>query len=244
MLPFISIFGVAIAFPPLILIIGIWLGASLAEKHAVKHKISGQLLFNLIFTALAAYILGGRLSYALQNPLAFADNLLSLVSRNFGLFDPFGGGVVGLIAAYIYGQRKKLPFWPTLDALTPALAVFLLTIPLANLASGEAFGAPSDLPWAIQLWGMIRHPVQIYEAMAAGLILWRFWPEKTRAKGTPGLLFSKFVGMSALARLVFEGFRGNSLVFTPLNLRIAQVAAWLVLAIALWIYQSRRVAEE
>jgi prolipoprotein diacylglyceryltransferase len=244
MLPFISIFGAAIAFPPMILVIGIWVGASLAEKHAAKHKISGPLLFNLIFTGLAAYIIGGRLSYALQNPSAFADNLLSLISRNFGLFDPFGGLVVGLIAVYIYAQRKKLLFWSTLDALTPALAVFMLAIPIANLASGEAFGAPSDLPWAIELWGMARHPVQIYEALAAGLILWRVWPGKPQANGVPGVLFTKFVGMSALARLVFEGFRGNSLVFTPLNLRIAQAAAWVVLAAAVWIYQSRRAAEE
>jgi prolipoprotein diacylglyceryltransferase len=244
MLPFISIFGVAIAFPPLILITGIWVGASLAEKHAAKHKISGQLLFNLIFTGLAAYLIGGRLSYALQNPSAFADNLLSLISRNFGLFDPMGGIVVGLIASIIYGQRKKLPLWPTLDALTPALALFMLAIPLANLASGNAFGAPSDLPWAIELWGMTRHPVQIYEALAAGLILWSVWPGRPRVKIAQGLIFTKFVGMSTLARLVFEGFRGNSLVITSFNLRIAQVIAWLVLVIAVWVYQSRRAAEE
>ncbi len=48
----------------------------------------------------------------------------------------------------------------------------MLAVPLANLASGDAFGAPSSLPWAIELWGAARHPVQIYEAVAAGLILW------------------------------------------------------------------------
>jgi prolipoprotein diacylglyceryltransferase len=244
MLPFLNIFGAAIAFPPLVLITGIWVGASLAEKHAAKHKISGSQLFNLIFTALAAYIIGGRLSYAIQHPSAFADNLLSVFSRNFGLFDPLGGIAVGLIAGLIYGQRKKLPLWPTLDALTPALALFMLAVPLANLASGEAFGAPSDLPWAIELWGISRHPVQVYEALAAGLILLVIWPGKEKSKTVSGLMFTQFVGMSALARLVFEGLRGNSLVITSLNLRIAQLAAWLLLAIAMWFYQSRRATSE
>lgn len=244
MLPFLNIFGVAIAFPPLVLIIGIWLGASLAEKYASEHKISGSQLFNLIFTVLAAYIIGGRLSYAIQHPSAFADNLLNLVSRNFGLFDPLGGLVIGSIAGLIYGQRKKLPLWPTLDALTPALAVFMLAIPLANLTSGEAFGAPSDLPWAIEMWGMTRHPVQIYEALAAGLILWKFWPGREKPKIIPGSVFTRFMGMTALARLAFEGLRGNSLVITSLNLRVAQLAAWLVLSLAVWFYQSLRAADE
>ena len=244
MLPFLNVFGVAIAFPPLILIIGIWLGASLAEKHAARHKLAGETVFNLIFTGLAAYIIGGRLSYAIQHPAAFSDNLLNLFSRNLGLFDPIGGLVVALIAVVIFGQRKNLPVWPTLDAVTPALAVFMLAMPLANLASGEAFGAPSDLPWAIELWGAARHPVQLYEALAAALILWAIWPGRLEKSSFGGSIFLQFAGFSALARLFFEAFRGGSVVFTPLNLRTAQVIAWLVLAAVAWLYHSRRAAQE
>jgi prolipoprotein diacylglyceryl transferase len=243
MLPFLNIFGVAIAFPPLLLIIGIWLGASLAEKHASQYKITGDTLFNLIFTGLVAYIIGGRLSYALQHPAAFSDNWLNLVSRNSGLFDMLGGMVVALIAMVVFGQRKNLQVWSTLDAITPALAVFMLALPLANLASGEAFGAPSELPWSIDLWGASRHPVQLYEAAAAGLILWGIWPAKPSKSTFPGSAFLQFTAFSAVSRLFFEAFRGSSVVFTSLNLRTAQVIAWVVLAAAVWLYQSRRASD-
>jgi len=63
-----------------------------------------------------------------------------------------------------------LPLWPALDALTPGLAAVMIAIGLAHIASGDAFGSPADLPWAIQLWGARRHPTQIYETLAAALI--------------------------------------------------------------------------
>ena len=244
MMPFLNLFGVAIAFPPLVLILGFWLGANLAEKNSAKHGIQGDQIFNLIFTGLAAYIIGGRLSYAAQHPAAFSDNLMSIFSRNFGLFDIFGGLVIGLIGMVIYAQRKKLAFWQTLDAITPAFAVVMLALPLANLASGEAFGAVSELPWAIELWGASRHPVQIYEALTAGLILWQIWPGEKQKEKLFGMQFLKFLSYSAAARLLFEGFRGSSLSFSSLNLRIAQLAAWIILAAALWLYHSRKTRNE
>jgi len=244
MLPFLNLFGVAIAFPPLVLIVGIWLGASLSEKHAARYKLSGELIFNLIFSVLVAYIVGGRLSYALQHPSAFSGNLLNLLSRNAGLFDPIGGLLIAAVTAFIFGQRKQLKLWPTLDAVTPALAVLMLAVPLANLASGSAYGAPSNMPWAIQLWGASRHPVQIYEAVGAALILWAVWPGRVRSTAFPGAVFLQFSAYSALARLFFEGFRGSSLAITALDLRAAQLAAWIVLAAVLWLYQSRRSVQE
>lgn len=233
MYPYLNLFGAAIAVSPLVILIAIWLGASLAERGSARHGIPSETLYNLIFTGLVAFILGGRLSYAAQYPSAFIADPISLISRNLGLFDPIGGAAIGLVAAAVYGQRKRLTLWPTLDALTPALAVLMIAIPLANLASGEAFGAPSSLPWAIELWGQSRHPVQIYEALAAGLILWWLWPGRTRSQAPAGSTFLMFVAASAFSRLFFEGLRGSS-ALTVLSLRAAQLAAWAVLAAALY----------
>ena len=88
MMPFLNIFGVALAFPPLIVLVGIWLGSSLAEKHAFRFKTKDSEIFNLIFIGLLAFAAGGRLGYAAMHPSAFAEDPLSLISRNFGLFDP------------------------------------------------------------------------------------------------------------------------------------------------------------
>ena len=244
MFPYVTVFGAALAVSPLVILLGIWFGASFSEKHAPKFNLDASAVYNLIFLLLFSYVVGGRLSYAAQHPSAFAEDPMALISRNFGLFDPLGGALIAVIAAAIYGQRKGLKLWPTLDALTPALAVLMIAIHLANLASGDAFGAPASLPWAIELWGASRHPVQIYEALAAaGILVW-LWPARLPNKGLPaGSYFLQFTAASAFARLIFEGLHGASPV-TFLDLRVFQLAAWGVLAAALVLLYQRQTAPQ
>ena len=236
MLPILQLGPLAIQTPGLILLLGFWLGLNLAEKHAHRHKISPDWVYNLAFTALIAGILGARLIYALQHLTAFLASPASLISLNPGLLDPFGGLTIGLIGALIYGQRKKFPLWPTLDAFIPALAVMGVAIPLANLASGSGFGAETTLPWSIELWGAARHPSQIYEALVALAILVLLWPGAgavTRRVTTPGVYALLFLTFSAFARLFLEAFRGDSATIFN-GWRVAQILAWIVLAAGLW----------
>jgi phosphatidylglycerol:prolipoprotein diacylglycerol transferase len=149
------------------------------------------------------------------------------------LLDPFAGAAFGLIAALVYGQRKSLTLWPALDALTPGLAVFAVFLGLSHLASGSAFGAPTRLPWGIDLWGAHRHPTQIYETILAGLIAWMVWPGLGFVRTqTPGRRFLIFIALSAAARLFLEAFRGDSSLVLG-GLRAAQIVAWVILAASL-----------
>ena len=59
----------------------------------------------------------------------------------------------------------------------------------------------------------------VYEAAAAGLILWLVWPSR-QSNQSPGLYFLQFLAYTAFARLFFEGFRGSSPI-TLFNLRQA-----------------------
>jgi phosphatidylglycerol---prolipoprotein diacylglyceryl transferase len=233
MLPMLNIGPLAVQTPGLVLLAGLWIGLTLAERHAHKRGLDPNHLYNLVLICLVVGILGGRVLYAAQYPQAFLANPLSLISLNPGLFDPLAGGAAGLIAGLIYGNRKRLPFWGTLDALTPLFGVMAIAVALSNLASGAAFGAPADLPWAIELWGASRHPSQVYETLAAALILVAVWPGRERAwYRRPGVRFLTFVALTAAARLFLETFRGDSYLL-PYGLRSAQLAAWAVLALAL-----------
>ena len=223
--------------PPrdLILVVAaIWVGLFLTEKRSARHGISNDDLNNIVFFPLIGYLLGGRILYAFENLSAFTPNPGALISLNLDLFDPIGGLVVAGLVALIYGQRRKLSFWPTLDALTPLLAVFALGLGLAHLASGDAFGKETSLPWGIELWGALRHPSQVYEVFASLLILGLLWSQIADAR--PGIHFLTFATLTSSARLFLEAFRGDStLVFG--GLRLAQVIAWIVLAISLYFME-------
>ncbi|MEJ2759668.1 MAG: hypothetical protein P8046_14405, partial [Anaerolineales bacterium] len=70
MLPYINVFGAAIAFAPLITLVGIWLGASLTERYIQRFRLPIEVFYNLIFIVMIAFAVGGRLGYAVQHPSA------------------------------------------------------------------------------------------------------------------------------------------------------------------------------
>ena len=231
MLPILQIGPLALPVPQFSLLLALWLGLSLAENLAPRRGISSEALYNLVFTGLAAGLIGARLGYVLQYPSAFVQSPLSLISLNPGLLDPFSGYVIGLLGMLIYGRRKQFPFLNMLDVLTPLVAVLAVGIAAAHIASGEAFGAETSLPWGINLWGASRHPSQIYE-LAGALVIMVLTLRQLSRNTHAGVSFLCFVALTAGARLFLEAFRGDSLTIIG-GLREMQIAAWLVLAAAL-----------
>lgn len=240
MMPVLQIGPLALQLPGLIILLGIWIGLSLAEKYAPSRAVPAEQLYRIVIAALIAGMIGARLSYAFQYREAFAADPLGLISPNPGLLDPLGGLVCAVLVALILGQRKGMSLWPTLDALTPLFAVFMLALALSQLASGAGFGMETDLPWGIEFWGASRHPTQIYAAALAVVGLFIFWPARPFIQSLPsGVTFLAFTAYCAAARLLVEAFRGDSLAL-PGGFRSAQIAAWLVLAGCLWMIHARR----
>ena len=246
MLPFVQIGPAAVQVPGLVLLLGLFGGLFLAERQAPRHGVNANDLYSLAFTALVAGAVGARLVYVFRYPAAFAASPLSVISLNPGLLDLWGGLAAALIAAVVYGQRKRMALWSTLDALVPFLSTLIISQGLADLAAGTAFGAPTRLPWGIELWGEHRHPTQIYYILAGAFILLATWPGSQllptgSTTGTasqhhqpvPGSRFLVFMILASAAYLFIEAFRGDSLL-SPGGFRTIQWIAWLVLAASLW----------
>jgi prolipoprotein diacylglyceryltransferase len=238
MLPILNIGPLALQTPGLVLLFGLWLGLSWSERLAAERKNNADALYNLVMLGLIAGIVGGRLSFVGQNFATFAQNPTNLLSLNPGLFDPLGGAVVALLAMWVYGQRKALPFWATLDMLVPFAGVMVIAIALANLASGRGFGLTTDLPWAIDLWGADRHPTQIYDGIAALAVILGLWWRRN-ALHPAGMLFLIFAALTSATHLFLLGFRADSVTLAN-GMRVAQWAAWGVLALSLWGISQRR----
>lgn len=233
MFPTLQIGPLALPVPALSLLLSLWLGLSLAEKFAPRRNISVDHLYNLTFTTLFSGIIGARLFFAAQNFSSFVQTPLSLFSRETGSLDPFGGFALAVIAALVYGRRARLALWPTLDTLTPLLAVFALGLAFSHLASGAKFGAETNLPWGIVLWGTKRHPTQIYEiGLALSILTYLGWTMKNNQL-TDGSLFLLFTALTAGAQLFVEGLRGDSILL-PAGIRAEQLLAFFILIITLW----------
>lgn len=240
MLPVLQIGPLALPVPQFSLLLSIWVGLSLVEKNAFRKNLSADTLYNLVFVILGVGVTGARLGYIMQYPLVFWNNPGNIISLNPGLLDGFSGVAMGVLAGFIYGHRKKLTFWNTLDALTPLFATFFIGMALGHFASGTAYGAETNLPWAIELWGAKRHPSQVYELIASVCILaFTLFHLKTGQKA--GEVFLNFIALGAGAILFLEGFRGDSST-TLLGIRSVQIIAWMILACTFYImgYKNRQ----
>jgi prolipoprotein diacylglyceryl transferase len=231
MFPILQLGPLAIQVPGLILLVGVWIALNLVEREAPRYKLSAGTLSNLILVGLIAGIVGARLWYAVRFIDVYIENPLSLFSLNPSTLAAEEGMLTGLITAVVYGGRKDLRLLQTLDVLTPGLAVFGLALGFSHLSSGDAFGAPSSLPWAIELWGEGRHPTQVYEILVALLSLALVWRIR-KWKVFSGFLFLSWLGLAALSRLLIEGFRGDSVIVFG-SLRSAQVVSLVVLVLVM-----------
>jgi len=212
----------------ILLLLATWIGLTLAEKRTERYGVSKEDLNNITYYGLIAFIIGGRLSFVLQNLPAFIKSPLGIFSINPDIFDAPGGLAAAIIAAVIYGQRRGLQLWNTLDSVTPFFAVLSIGIGLSHLAAGTAFGMETDVVWGIDLWNATRHPTQIYEIAASLLIFGLVWLQKQNPH--PGVLFLTYAALTAATQLIIQAFRGDSTLILN-GLRQGQIIAWVALAV-------------
>ena len=229
MFPVLQLGPLALQLPGLLLLLGVWVGTTLIEREAPRQNLPAGTLSNMVFFSLLGGIAGARLGYALRFFQVYSKDPLGLISLNPNTLAPFEGVTAALIVALIYGQRRHLPLFPTLDAFTPGLASLAIFFGLANISSGDAFGALTTVPWAIDLWGASRHPSQIYETITAILVFLVIQRLKSRSL-FPGFIFTLWILLTASGRLFLEAFRGDSVLIFE-GLRSAQVVS-LALAVA------------
>ncbi len=220
----------------ILLILAVWLGTTLAEKRAERFGVKKDDISAIIYYGFIGFIIGGRLSFILQNIAAFIQSPLSAFSINIDVFDTFGGIVTCIIIALILIQRRQLSFWATADALTPFFAILSIGLSLSRLAAGTAFGIPTSQPWGIDLWNAARHPTQLYAFIASFLIFCLFWfPKQTLPLGVS---FLTFAALTAATQIFLGKFRADlTLIFN--GIKQEQVISFIVLIVCFVLIEIR-----
>ncbi len=232
MFPFLRLGPFILPMASLALLAGLWTGLPLIEREAVRLKINASTLSNVIFYSLLAGLIGARLGYALEFPNVYLAKPLSLLALTPTTLSPLMGFAVGLIPFAIFVQRKQLPIQATLDSIAPGLAIFMVFVGLAHILSGDAYGAPTRVPWAIRLWNDYRHPSQFYETFMALTIFLVIQGRFLKPEGA-GLNFLLTIALFSASRVFLETFRGDS-VFWPGGFREAQIIALAIMALSFY----------
>lgn len=159
-------------------------------------------------------VIGGRLGNVLfYNPVYFFNHPLEIVQLWRGGMS-FHGGLLGVVLAnYLYGRAKNLPFLSLGDLGCAAAPLGLFFGRLANFVNQELVGRPADVPWAMifpDVDNVPRHPSQLYEACFEGLLLFaacRYFTHRRQALTRPGFVSGVFFAGYGIARITGEVFR-------------------------------------
>jgi phosphatidylglycerol---prolipoprotein diacylglyceryl transferase len=215
MLPLLQIGPLTIRTPGLILLAGLWFSLETASRRGTARGLNEDRCFSLGFYAVIAGIVAARLAFVVAHFAVYSG--LGSIGRVLGsIFSLSPGteivpvGLVGcLVCAIALARLWRIPMVQLADSYAPALAMMGVAIGVANLLGGEMYGVETDLPWAIPLWGGIRHPTQLYFAIAClGLygVLWRV--EKTQPQG--GVMTRTLLLGIGVILLLIEPLRADS----------------------------------
>lgn len=236
--------------------VGYVLGYQLARTRTARAilPIDKAALDSWIGYLVIGMLVGARLVYAtVYDRPQFARDPLELLRVWHGGLS-FHGAVLGMIVACaLFARVHKIRFLAIADLLALAGTPGLFFGRLGNFINGELYGRPSNVPWAMVFPAdplhVPRHPSQLYEALAEGvllgLIIWMLarW---SRARGwyRSGLLAGAFLVGYGVFRFLLEFTRQPDaqlgLVFGPFSMGQLLSIGMPVLGILLLAFVARR----
>src|SRR5262245_22177721 len=241
MYPLVHIGPLRLSGSGLLLLLSVILGGSLLARVAQAR--GGEQLARqadrCFYPVLIGALIGARLWYGLFNPDLYGQNPGLFVALRVSDFAWPGALLGGLLAGYVWCRRNGFDALKLADSAALTLPAVQAIASIGLLLSGEAFGVPTSLPWGIPLFGAVRHPTQIYFALAALSSLILVWGQSRRPLRV-GALGVSYLALQGITLLLVEALRADSLVL-PGGIRAAQVFGLGLLLYALnWAQRHSR----
>lgn len=214
------IFGIPVAWYGIIISIGIFLGIFVAIIRAKRENLYEDVILDLALVAVPAAVIGARLYYVIFKWDYYGQNLSHIIRIREGGLAIHGAIIAGVLAGYIFCRYKNIGFWKLADICAPSIILGQAIGRWGNYFNQEAYGRPTDLPWAIEVEGVMVHPTFLYESIW-NFAVFTFLILYTKRKKYEGQIFLYYLVLYSVGRFFIEGLRTDSLMIGPL--RTAQV---------------------
>lgn len=205
--------------------------------------IGARIFATLLFDPTGRYV---RRPWLIFWPFNEAGQFVGLQGMNY-----YGGLVGAIVAAWIYGRVKKIDILDWGDMLVAGIPLGYMFGRIGNFINGELFGRVTSAAWGVvfphaqrfpasEAWvqetaeaaglaippdatlvNLPRHPTQLYEAFAEGILMWLImWFILRRNRPYRGYLIGMYVILYGAFRFIIDYFRmplrGDfSLTFSP-----------------------------
>ena len=249
-----------IHFYALFILAGIAAAVWLASRRLTQRGGPPGVVLDIALWAVPFGIVGGRFYHVVTHPGDYfypGANLLKVFYVWEGGLAIFGAILVGGVGAYIACRRSGIRFLSFADALAPGMLIAQAMGRLGNYFNHELFGAPTTLPWGLQIEstnpafpaglpaGTLFQPLFLYEmiwnliGVAVILLVERRF--RLRWGKSIGLYFIWY----GIGRTWLEALRLDPTEYLFLGLKINMVTAMTIalLGLVLILIQQRRHPE-
>lgn len=164
----------------LFILLGIVFAVLIVNHRLTSRGAEPWIVVDIALWAVPLGILGGRLFHVVTHPSDYffpGADLLRVFYIWEGGLAIFGALLGGALGAWIGTRMTGIRFWSFADALAPGLLIAQASGRLGNYFNQELFGAPTDLPWGLEIdpgnpaipvglpTDTLFHPTFAYEAL-------------------------------------------------------------------------------
>ena len=246
MIPYVNIFGKQISMYLIMTMIGIFASGPFAINEAKKKgKDSNEILVILLISAIGLFI-GGHFLYGITNinilykaiihfnRIKSIKQFIDIFIYIFGGQVFYGGLIGGLLTACFYMKKKKCDSKLYFDIGAFTIPLFHFFARIGCFLSGCCYGVESHIGLKYNhsiveiANGVNRFPIQLVESLF-NLLLFIFIYILYKKEKLKGNLIYLYLSLYAIARFIFEFFRGDYYRGFLFGLSTSQIISLLIL---------------
>src|SRR2546423_2930718 len=251
----VSVGPLALRWYSMMYVIGYFVGYRLVLRRieSGRSTLTRADLDNLIWYLVVGMLIGARVIYVLVYGRGeYAAHPLEVFAVWQGGLS-FHGAILGMaVAIILFARRYRFPVLAVSDLVALCGTPGLFFGRIGNFINGELYGRPTKVPWAMifpsDRQHLPRHPSQLYEAFAEGLLLsavlwWIDSLARRRDYDGPGLITAAFLVRYAIVRFSLEFTRAPDaqlgLVIGPLSM--GQLLSMIMFAVGAALLAFTRI---
>ena len=232
-----TILGIPIRWYGLLISLGMVIAVLLMVKRAPRYRISSDKSIDIILWSIPVGVIGARLYYVIFNWSYYQGDIMKMINLRSGGLAIHGGLLAGVLFSAFLCRLWNIRILDFFDLGSPCVAIAQAIGRWGNYFNQEAYGRPTDLPWAILIDGVRVHPTFLYESLwNFGIFIFLMLLERRRR--FEGQLFYYYLLLYSFARFFIEGLRTDSLMLGPI--RVAQLISAIGFIVALVILIKKR----
>ena len=225
--------------------LGFLAGLYLIKADLQRRGIDPEVGSAAVTASMLGGLVGAKLYYVLFEKPEHLTSWEALFSGSGLTF--YGGFAVAAAAALWVIRRRQVAVLPVVDTLGIGISIgYAIGRIGCQLAGDGDYGIPTDLPWGMSYPNgvvptlQVVHPTPVYETLMGLAICGFLWFSRTRIQ-VPGLLFSIFLVLTAVARFAVEFIRINQRILWGLSdaqlISLAMIAGGLIWGVYLMASQ-------